>query len=446
MREGQSTGGKTHKSLPLSRDFSLQKVSITQLGKLLQSVSAFFSRLPSIIGLCLVFLVFFPLLSPSTSRAFAVETKHELKGSLTLKAQAVQPTDLPVLFTVRLTNTGDAPFSFWSGRGSQGYPQGEQFQIQILDAARKTVAAEPFNGAYTQGSGTNREIAPAATLEFPLAVSALAAGTYEVKLSSAKSGYLSEGKNITTWPAMETKEAIKVTVKPDEKQKSQIESDLLRRVQGGEFFAARLVNHFPIPAVTNKLPALLNNDSVKDAFNVAYALSMSKEIPVGCGKHINSAMSKYLARTNSSYETTNLMVYLAEIAKRAGDDQSLEAVAKLAKDGPSLESRWRAVQAIAQFKQPSVVAMLKQYLKSEETAVKGAAAVGLAEHNDPAAIPVLIEVTQTRDGHQSWNSIYRALAKFPKDSRAKKAINDGLKSSDESLRREAEAVAKTSTQ
>lgn len=380
--------------------------------------------------------------SPLRVLAVDKEKRGSAKGSLSIRAQAVQVAGLPVFFTVNLKNTGDAPISYWCGRGSDGYPQGELFEFQILDATKKIVKAEAFNGAYTQGSGIDKTIAPNSSVEFPLTASPLPSGTYEVRLTSAKITFERNGETVTQWPKMQTENAIKVAVKADEKLKNITEANLFDRVRSGEFFATRVVNHYAIPAVTARLLPLLESDSVKEAFNVAHALSMSKDIPVNTGRHIDSAMRKCLSRTPSSYENTNLMVYLCEIAKRCKDDLSLEAVSKLAKDGPSVESRWRAVQAIALFEQPSVVSVLHVFLKSDDTAVKGAAAVGLAEKNDASAIPVLIEVAKTRDGHQSWNSIYKALARFPKDARARAAILEGLKSDDESLKRDAQDAAK----
>lgn len=376
------------------------------------------------------------------SQVVAVEKKGSVKGTLNLRAKAIQPVGLPLFFTVNLRNTGESPFSYWSGRGSEGYPQGELFEVKIIDEKNQPVVADGFNGAYTQGSGSDKNIAPDSVLEFPLTVEPLPAGAYEVRLVSKVITFERNGATVTQWPAMQTDAAVKVIVKSDEKLKSDIEADLFRRVKSGEFFATRVVNHYSIPAVTARLLPLLESDSVKEAFNVAHALSVTKDLPHDTGMHISTAMSKCLKRTPSSYENTNLMVYLAEAAKRCGDDQSLEAVSKLAKDGPSLESRWRAVQAVATFKQPSVVLLLKQFLRSHDTAVKGAAAVGLAERGDASAIPVLIDIAKTKDGHQSWNLIYTALAKFPTDARARQAIGEGLTSDDESAKRDAEAAAR----
>jgi hypothetical protein len=375
-------------------------------------------------------------------RAVAVNQSTEPKGSLSFNADAQQPFGLPVFLTVTVTNSGAVPFFYWSGRGSDGYPQGESFAVSVLDSQKKTVPAQTFNGAYAEGSGTDLEVAPGKTLKFPLTITALPPGTYDLKLSSMTSSYMKNGVRVITWPDMVSDKKVRVTVKKDSVSKHKMESDLFQRAVAGEFFATRVVNRYGIAAVTDKLPPLLESDSVKDAFNVAIALGMTKNLPAGCGKHINNAMSKNLKRTPSSYEATNLMVYLAEIAKRAGDDQSLDAVLNLAKNGPTVESRWHAVLALTKFKQPAVLSELRHFAQSKETAIKGAAAVGLAERDDAAAVPVLIEVAKTNDGYQSWNAVYRALARFPSNESARAAIRDGMKSSDASLKRAAEEAAK----
>lgn len=375
-------------------------------------------------------------------RAIAVETKNEPQASLEISAAAMQPAGMPVFLTVRLSNTGKVPFFYWSGRGSDSYPQGDKFKVSVIDSKKKDVQAEVYNGAYTQGSGANIDVLPGKTLEFPLTVSVLPSGVYELKLSSAAEVYTNAGKSVTSWPSMESTSSVKVTVRVDSELKKKSESDLLTRVSRGEFFATRVVNHYAIASVVNKLPELLSNDSAKEAFIAAQALSMAKEFPVGCGRFVSAAMSKNLKRNPTSYESTNLMVYLAEIAKRVGDDPSLEAVLNLAKEGPTVESRWHAVKALTKFKQPSAVAALKQFMHSKDTAVKGAAAVGLAERDDTSAIPILIDLAHVQDGYQSWNPIYRALARFPNDKSASAAIREGLKNSDESLRRDAEEAEK----
>lgn len=162
--------------------------------------------------------------------AFAEEA---IEPSATLKAEVVGPrlVDMPLEFQLTITNTGKEPISYWCG-GPGRYPSVRLYLVEITNEAGKTWTVPLTNGQYEEGSGSFQSIRETQTV--PAVCDPLPEGSYTLKVSGKRSGYLKDGKKIITWPAM-TAKPVTIEIKDDPALLKKIEKNMLITAESHPF-------------------------------------------------------------------------------------------------------------------------------------------------------------------------------------------------------------------
>src|SRR6266496_1281502 len=76
-----------------------------------------------------------------------------------VEAQPEQPAGVPVLFIVKLANTGTQPISYWVALGGK-YPSAKLFKARVTDGEGKVQELQMSNDYIEMGSGGFRQISP----------------------------------------------------------------------------------------------------------------------------------------------------------------------------------------------------------------------------------------------------------------------------------------------
>src|SRR6266849_4454949 len=99
---------------------------------------------PDFMAVCLV-----GLLDGTSVRAAEEFAPH---STTDVQAEPDQPAAVPILFTVKLTNTGKEPISYWVALGGK-YPSAKWFKSRVTDAQGKAQQVEMVNDYIEGGSG-----------------------------------------------------------------------------------------------------------------------------------------------------------------------------------------------------------------------------------------------------------------------------------------------------
>jgi HEAT repeat protein len=350
---------------------------------------------------------------------------------------STQPAGLPVSFDVTITNTGRDSFYYWCG-GPADYPQADHFLAELasVDAGGKPRPVECFNGQFEMGSGMGREIKPGASINVPLVIGPLAVGQYDIAFQSRQETSTDmTGNKTISWPAAQAM-PLRVTIVEDAKLAAATRNSWVQRILGGEPLAGRMAIQFKTPEVIAKLVPALNANSDRAARNAADVLSDVEpaDLPPGTDTAVASAIESGLQpRANATSAEPGLLIYLSMVAGNIGSDTALVAVAKLTHaENVVAEARWRAVQNLARFHQPQAQQELEALAKDKNQEVRSAAAIALAERQDPAAIPVLLDLIAAGPQFRAYQ--VEALGNFPNDPRAVAAIENATKDSDDLTR------------
>ncbi len=305
-----------------------------------------------------------------------------------------------MLLKLVLTNTGKGPLTFWVG-GPANYPP-VNITARVTDAAGKTRELPLSNGQALGGSGIVHSLGPGDSVTMPAAMPPLPAGDYRIEVGDGSAT---------------------ITVKDDPELLKKREDSLLTRIRNGEPFAQHAAAAYLTPSLRGKLLEMLSATDGDAAWQAAQTLHAVEKLPADAVPLLAKAMDKQLALEESRHErSTNVLIYLADIAARVGTDEALDAELKLAR---SDMGKGPGVRALGMFKQERAVKELHDFLKSDDKDLRYLAAMTLADRRDPAAVDVLVDITA--DDKSSWRGFAcQALAKYPDDPRAEAAIKSLL--------------------
>jgi len=356
-------------------------------------------------------------------------------GKLEVKIEGQPTAGVPILFQITVTNDNDPAFIYWFG-GPGEYPPANRFTATFVDKDGKRSTLALSNGQAQEGSGAFQRIEPGRPATLPAVGGPLAAGIWTLE-SVARSGD-------RRWPAMLVKPALKIEV-TDDPAAAQFGADLLKRVRAGEPFALHVADRFHIAAVIEETVKDLESDDPAVVLRAADALSRQQTKPQGLGAVIKRSMSKQLKARGRAREAGSA---LAQLASLEGSNDSLEAViAYIAAVSPSSDAEFKELllQHLFESKQPRAIEVLRAKMADPEVAFR--AAVGLARHHDPAALPVLIARANDKTDRERteafsplsefWNeptamTTLKAIAADPGNSEeVRYEINNALQNADQ---------------
>lgn len=370
----------------------------------------------------------------------------KMSAALAVQGEAMQPAGFPILLTLTLTNTGDKALTYWCG-GPDTYPGAEHFSVNavgkdgkliplsasLMPASYEASTGDIYNGQYSEGSGMYRDIRPGMTITVPFAISPLPPGEYVLHFHSQWEGPPKPGSQ-----ARPGNDILRILVKQDGALRAAREQALLARVRHGEPFAENVVTHYNLqPVIEQLLPDLASDDADMICHAAATLLGVTK-LPAGASAQISRGVQKHLHDTHGNVTGGEPLFFLTALAPEAQSPETLEAMVSLVHSNWFPELRWRATQSLGQFHQARARTEMHTLLADPQSAVRGAAAVALAQRHDTAALPVLLALARKHDLYTDWNPIYSALAHFPKNTQAAVAIRAVARSTDTATRWQAQ--------
>ncbi len=362
---------------------------------------------PCYVAVCLLTLL--PAARVGAGQEFALHSTTDVQ------AQPEQPAGAPILFTVKLTNTGKQPIRYWVALGMGKYPPASLFKAQITDRHGNVQDMEMSSDSrQVGGSGGFCQVLPGESITFPAVVRPFPPGVYTIQVRKGKSA--------------------QVTVKKDEELARRWDREMLERIRQGDSFAQHVAAKYPTKGLVGDLLEELASDDPKAAYRAAQPLSHIRELPIYSSQYISKGLTKQIDLAKQGFlENTSILCDLANLASRVGTDEALEALLKLAQ---TENVRGDAVFALGKFKQEKAVNQLRAFLKDEDKRIQFSAAEILADRKDPAALEVLLVIAYDPK-NRWWEDAVNKLTKFPADPRVVLALTNASQSPDSRIRESA---------
>ncbi len=117
--------------------------------------------------------------------------------TLDVQVGPTYPAGLPILLTIKLTNQGKTPLTYWCG-GPGRYPPFRGVRASVTLEGGKPTLAPLSNGQYERGSGQIRQIIPSESMQIPGVLPPLSKGSYTIQIGNAKSVHV----KVTDDPAL----------------------------------------------------------------------------------------------------------------------------------------------------------------------------------------------------------------------------------------------------
>ena len=162
-------------------------------------------------------------------------------------------------------------------------------------------------------------------------------------------------------------------------------------------------------------------------------MDLPREAGLAAARGIEKALEPH---DEATIPDAGLLINLAMVARRAGSDEALAAVVKLAHSDLDEGTRSDAVQNLGWFPQPQVTGKLEELLNDKSNRVRSVAAHGLADRGNVDAIPVLLKLIHDDPDSRGFNVM--ALAHFPNDTRAIAEIQAAQKDENQFVRQDAD--------
>lgn len=349
-----------------------------------------------------------------SSNSVVPDQEFATHSTTDVQAQSEQPAALPLLFTVKLTNTGKEPISYWAALGGK-YPSAKWFKARITDAQGKSQQVEMVNDYIETGSGGRRQISSGESVTFPALIPPLPEGVFTIQVREGKSA--------------------RVKVKNDRELTQKAADQLIARIAVGDSFAQYVINKYPIKRVVEGLLEQLTSDDPQAAYFAAATLSRVPELPDNATEQIRKAVTKHIdAAKQKRVFNTGIFFELGYLASRIGTDDALEAVLTLAQ---TKELGEEAISALGGFKQEKALQQLRLFLADQDEKLQFRAAQRLAEKKDLAALDALLTIAH--DPKNRWRMYsFQSLLKYPDDQRVESAIKSGLDDTDRQVSQSAE--------
>lgn len=320
-----------------------------------------------------------------------------------IKAKSPQPAGRPILIQLVLTNTSKEPAFLWAGPTT--YQSMNGVTVRITNARGKVIEAALENSYNQGGSGGFHKLQPRESEEAPAVVPPLPAGTYALQIGDKQA---------------------KVTINDDPQLAKERAVKLAENlVQSDDTFSPFVFGKYPDQAVTDALLDDLLTDDPQIVARAAHSLEHLRKVPMDAGTNVRKSMENQLKilsqQQNRRTDSTNGLAYLAG---KIGTDEALTAVLDLVHS-----ALWDdgALHALGEFKQEQAVLELRHFLKDRNESIRFNAARALAKRQDPAALPVLIEVA--RNTQSQWNQYaFPELERYPNHPEAKTALKEAGRS------------------
>ena len=355
--------------------------------------------------------------------------------SVDVDANPVQPADDPIFVTLRVTVTGNAPYSYWCG-GPGAYLNADVFTAKVIDSNGKTQGIKLQNGQYMMGSGSDREIKAGETAQVPASLGMLPAGIYTIQVGSGVSA--------------------KLEVKADQQLTQKREKEILAGIYQREPFSKFLAFHYHLKSVVDALQRDLTGSDLATARQAVEMFYLINPKPDGFAATIGQAMQQQLKSTDNTAAKFDFMLFLEQQAAEIRSDEMLALLLEvLASDTTNIPDRGltvgdtnledvrvKAVYSLASFKQPRATEELRSLLTDSHFWIRTAAAQVLAGRKDPAGVEILRAHMHDKTALNRSDAYNALLGNFPDDPGYEALIKYGLEDSDVEMQWAAEEVQK----
>jgi hypothetical protein len=332
--------------------------------------------------------------------------------ALDVQVDPTYPAGVPILLTIQLTNKGKTPVTYWCG-GPRRYPSLGGVEASVVRDGDKPTLTPLSNGQYIMGSGMHLQIEPGESIQIPGVLPPLSKGSYTIQVGDGKSAQL------------------KVTDDPDLLKKR--ETDLLGGVRKGDPVLQHAASMCRLSSFQKALLQDLGNGNSEVVERVSQVLIMSRQdLPADAAKYVSKAMRQMGPRSNAYWN-------LGTLASRIGTDEMLDAVLDLTRSGRlAPENRGMMVRQLSLFKQEKSRKALRDLLKDGDEFIRFRAAYDLAVFKgaDPEGLDVLVATAEDSKNKERVNACF-ALARFPAEPRAERAIRSRLEDAEMHVRQSA---------
>lgn len=328
---------------------------------------------------------------------------------LDVQAEPTHAAGVPILLTIKLTNQGKTPVTYWCG-GPGGYPALNGVGASVVKEGGKPILSPLSNGQYIMGSGMHRKIEPGESVQIPGVLPPLSKGSYTIQIGDGKSA--------------------KVKVTDDPALLKQREADLRAGVRKGDPVLQHAASMCRLGSLQKALLEDLVNGSAEVVERTSHVLIMSgPDLPADAAKYVSKALLGMGPRSNAAWN-------LGTLANRIGTDEMLDAVLDMTQSGRlERETRGWMVRQLSLFKQEKSKKALRNLLKDGDPYIRFCAACDLAVFKaaDPAGLDVLIATAEDPNNKERVSACF-ALAHFPAEPRAERAIRSRLEDAEGHVR------------
>jgi hypothetical protein len=177
-------------------------------------------------------------------------------ATLSIAAESIQPSGVPIVITLTIKNTGPVPIAYWCG-GPGEYPDAKDYcaKLRSIDGAESgSNVMRLFNGQQSDGAGRIHPIAVGEVAQMPAVLEALPIGKYQVIAGCRAYGHFEDNTlRKVEWPAQLTVQPVEIEIRDDGALRDQRDQQLLSRVRAADPFSHWLAATYPRPAVHTAL-------------------------------------------------------------------------------------------------------------------------------------------------------------------------------------------------
>jgi hypothetical protein len=322
-------------------------------------------------------------------RVFAADEAQPKRMAAELVAEIDGPllADFPLLFKLKVKNTGTAPISYWCG-GPGRYPTASPFVVTATDEAGKQTILRLDNGQHRQGSGDTHWIKGTQTL--PAACNPLPAGKYTLQIA-AKADHTVDQRFPRTEvrPPMQSA-PISVEIVEDRAALNLAHQQLLNR-EKNDAFSEYVTQAYSIdPIVQTWLNQLLDDDpnvGLEASGRLHYRVI---RYPSG-GDAILKQAAKKFCRQGTGKAEKNLLRQISLICRGVQTDDAIDAMVIIANSAADVEyTRQMAVSDLGDVPGVRAEKALIDLAADQDSPVYWKALSCLAHRHNPVALKPLI--------------------------------------------------------
>jgi HEAT repeat protein len=173
-------------------------------------------------------------------------------ATLSIAAEHIQPTDMPIVIILTIKNTGPVPIAYWCG-GPGEYPDAKDYcaKLRSIDGAESgSNVMRLFNGQQSDGAGRLHPIAAGEVARMPAVLEPLPIGKYQVIAGCRAYGHVEHSTLRTIeWPAQLTVQPVEIEIRDDPTLRDQRDKQLLSSVRAADPFSHWVAADYPRRAV-----------------------------------------------------------------------------------------------------------------------------------------------------------------------------------------------------